>query len=132
MSEATLIAHDAIDLKGKLTFFALSESVGIELSDGSHKSLFDINTPVPVECRQTLSTAEDNQTAIEITFLHGVTERAKDNHSIGTVEVNGIAPRPTGAVSVELTLLIDKNGNLHVSARDLETGEQYKLARVRR
>jgi hypothetical protein len=90
VSEATLKAHNAEDLIGQMTFMALSQPIGIELSDSSFQPLFPVGTPVPVEITQRLSTTHDAQHEMRILFCIGASQEAGKNRPIrtSTIEVD--------------------------------------------
>ncbi len=127
VSEATLKAEGAEDLIGKMTFTALAEAVGIAMPDGSFKPLFNAGTPVPVARSQVLSTAEDGQQELRLDFFRGEGKRVSDNHHLGGVRITGIPGGKAGGPQIELKLAIEKNGDLHLSARDKKSGALYEL-----
>ena len=85
------------------------------------------NTTIPVRRTETFSTAEDNQTAVDIVVLQGERERAADNRVLGRFRLEDIRPAPRGEPQIEVTFDIDANGILNVSARDKDTGAEQSI-----
>jgi molecular chaperone DnaK len=102
-------------------------SLGIETLGGVTTVLIPRNTTIPTKKSETFSTAEDNQTTVEIHVLQGERQMAIDNRTIGKFQLTGIPPAPRGMPQVEVTFDIDANGILHVSARDKTTGKEQKI-----
>lgn len=102
-------------------------SLGIETLGGVMTPLIDRNTTIPTKKAETFSTAEDNQTTVEIHVLQGERKMALDNKTIGKFQLTGIPPAPRGMPQVEVTFDIDANGILHVSALDKATGKEQKI-----
>jgi molecular chaperone DnaK len=102
-------------------------SLGIETLGGVTTVLIPRNTTIPTKKSETFSTAEDNQTTVEIHVLQGERQMATDNRTIGKFQLTGIPPAPRGMPQVEVTFDIDANGILHVSARDKTTGKEQKI-----
>lgn len=102
-------------------------SLGIETMGGISTKLIERNTTIPTKKSQVFSTAEDNQTAVDIRVLQGEREFAKDNKMLGQFRLEGIAPAPRGLPQVEVTFDIDANGIVHVSAKDKGTGKEQKI-----
>ena len=89
--------------------------------------LIERNTTIPTRKSEVFSTAEDNQTTVEIHVLQGERQMAIDNRTIGKFQLTGIPPAPRGMPQVEVTFDIDANGILHVSAKDKTTGKEQKI-----
>jgi molecular chaperone DnaK len=85
------------------------------------------NTTIPARRTEVFSTAEDNQTAVDIVVLQGERELAADNRQLARFRLEGIPPAPRGVPQIEVTFDIDANGILHVSARDKETGAEQQV-----
>jgi molecular chaperone DnaK len=90
-------------------------------------TLIERNTTIPVKKTETFSTAEDNQTAVDIHVLQGERPMAGDNMTLGRFRLEGIPPAPRGLPQVEVTFDIDANGILNVTARDRATGREQKV-----
>ena len=102
-------------------------SLGIETLGGVMTPLIERNTTIPTKKAEVFSTAEDNQTTVEIHVLQGEREMAVDNRTIGRFQLTGIPPAPRGVPQIEVTFDIDANGILHVSAKDKATGKEQKI-----
>jgi len=102
-------------------------SLGIETLGGVMTTLIERNTTIPTKKAEVFSTAEDNQTTVEIHVLQGERKMAMDNKTIGKFQLTGIPPAPRGMPQVEVTFDIDANGILHVSAQDRTTGKEQKI-----
>jgi molecular chaperone DnaK len=102
-------------------------SLGIETLGGVMTKLIERNTTIPTKKAEVFSTAEDNQTTVEIHVLQGEREMAMDNKTIGKFQLTGIPPAPRGMPQVEVAFDIDANGILHVSAQDRATGKEQKI-----
>jgi molecular chaperone DnaK len=102
-------------------------SLGIETLGGVTTVLIPRNTTIPTKRSEVFSTADDNQTTVEIHVLQGEREMARDNRTIGKFQLTGIPPAPRGMPQVEVTFDIDANGILHVSAKDKATGKEQKI-----
>ena len=102
-------------------------SLGIETLGGVTTVLIPRNTTIPTKKSEIFSTAEDNQTTVEIHVLQGEREMAMDNRTIGRFQLTGIPPAPRGMPQVEVTFDIDANGILHVSAKDKATSKEQKI-----
>jgi molecular chaperone DnaK len=102
-------------------------SLGIETLGGVTTVLIPRNTTIPTKKTETFSTADDNQSTVEIHVLQGEREMARDNRTIGKFQLSGIPPAPRGMPQVEVTFDIDANGILHVAAKDKTTGKEQKI-----
>jgi molecular chaperone DnaK len=102
-------------------------SLGIETLGGVTTVLIPRNTTIPTKKSETFSTADDNQTTVEIHVLQGERELATYNKTIGKFQLTGIPPAPRGLPQVEVTFDIDANGILHVTAKDKATGKEQKI-----
>ncbi len=102
-------------------------SLGVETLGGVMTRLIERNTTIPARKSEVFSTAEDNQSAVEIHVLQGERELARDNKSLGHFRLEGMAPAPRGIPQIEVTFDIDANGILNVAARDKATGREQKI-----
>ena len=102
-------------------------SLGIETMGGVFTRLIDRNTTIPTHKSQVFSTAADGQTQVEVHVLQGEREMAAYNKTLGRFNLTGIAPAPRGVPQIEVTFDIDANGIVHVSAKDLGTGNEQKI-----
>ena len=102
-------------------------SLGIETLGGVTTVLIPRNTTIPTKKSEVFSTADDNQTTVEIHVLQGERDMARDNRTIGKFQLTGIPPAPRGMPQVEVTFDIDANGILHVGAKDKATGKEQKI-----
>ncbi len=102
-------------------------SLGIETLGGVMTRLIDRNTTIPVRKNEIFSTAEDNQTAVDIHVLQGERDMARDNRTLGRFRLDGIPPAPRGIPQVEVTFDIDANGILNVAAKDKATGKEQNI-----
>jgi molecular chaperone DnaK len=99
-------------------------SLGVETEGGVMTRLIERNTTIPVEKKQTFSTAADNQPGVEIVILQGERQMAADNKILGRFQLDGIRQAPRGTPRIEVTYDIDANGILKVTAKDLDTGKE--------
>ena len=102
-------------------------SLGIETFGGVFTKLIDRNTTIPTRKSQIFSTASDNQPSVDVHVLQGEREMAAGNKTLGRFQLSGIAPAPRGVPQIEVTFDIDANGIVHVSAKDLGTGNEQKV-----
>ena len=102
-------------------------SLGIETMGGVFTRLIDRNTTIPTKKSQIFSTAADGQTSVDVHVLQGEREMAQYNKTLGRFQLTGIAPAPRGIPQIEVTFDIDANGIVHVSAKDLGTGNEQKV-----
>jgi molecular chaperone DnaK len=102
-------------------------SLGIETMGGIATKLIERNTTIPTKKSQIFSTAEDNQTAVDIRVVQGEREFAKDNKTLGQFRLDGIPAAPRGTPQIEVAFDIDANGIVHVSAKDKATNKEQKI-----
>jgi molecular chaperone DnaK len=124
-------AVQAAVIKGEVKDVVLLDvtplSLGIETLGGVMTKVIDRNTTIPARRTETFSTAEDNQSAVDVVVLQGERERAADNRALGRFRLENIRPAPRGEPQVEVTYDIDANGILNVSARDKDTGAEQRI-----
>jgi molecular chaperone DnaK len=97
-------------------------SLGLETYGGIMSTLIPRNSRIPAVAREPFTTFVDNQTAVDIHVLQGERERVEDNRSLARFKLRGIEPMPAGLPRIEVNFLVDADGILQVSARDLKTG----------
>ena len=118
-------------LKGEVEDVVLLDvtplSLGLETLGGVMTKVIERNTTIPARRTETFSTAEDNQTAVDIVVLQGERELAADNRQLARFRLEGIQPAPRGVPQIEVTFDIDANGILNVSARDKQTGKEQRV-----
>jgi molecular chaperone DnaK len=102
-------------------------SLGVETLGGVMTKLIERNTTIPTKKSEIFSTAEDNQTAVDIHILQGERPMAGDNMTLGRFRLEGIPPAPRGIPQIEVTFDIDANGILNVSAKDKATSKEQKI-----
>ncbi|MBO3746124.1 molecular chaperone DnaK [Streptosporangiaceae bacterium NEAU-GS5] len=102
-------------------------SLGVETLGGLMTKVIERNTTIPARRTEVFSTAEDNQSAVDIVILQGERERAADNRVLGRFRLENIRPAPRGVPQVEVTFDIDANGILNVTARDKDTGAEQRI-----
>ncbi len=102
-------------------------SLGVETKGGVMTVLIPRNTTIPTRKCEMFTTAEHNQTAVEVHVLQGERPLAKDNKSLGRFRLEGIPPMPAGVPQIEVCFDIDSNGILHVSAKELSTGKEASI-----
>jgi molecular chaperone DnaK len=119
-------------LKGEVEDVVLLDvtplSLGLETLGGVMTKVIDRNTTIPARRTETFSTAEDNQTAVDVVVLQGERELASDNRQLARFRLEGIRPASRGAPQIEVTFDTDANGILNVSARDKDTGAEQRVA----
>ena len=102
-------------------------SLGIETVGGVFTKLIERNTTIPTKKSQIFSTAADGQTSVEVHVLQGERGMVQGNKTLGRFQLTGIAPAPRGVPQIEVSFDIDANGIVHVSAKDLGTGNQQNV-----
>jgi len=118
-------------LKGEVEDVVLLDviplSLGLETLGGVMTKVIERNTTIPARRTEVFSTAEDNQTAVDIVVLQGERELAADNRQLARFRLEGIRPAPRGVPQIEVTFDVDANGILNVTARDKDTGVEQKV-----
>jgi len=115
------------DVKDILLLDVTPLSLGIETLGSVMTTLIERNTTIPVKKTEVFSTAQDNQTSVDIHVLQGERPMAADNMSLGRFRLDGIPPAPRGIPQIEVTFDIDANGILNVIAKDKATGKEQKI-----
>ncbi len=115
------------DVKDVLLLDVTPLSLGIETLGSVMTKLIEKNSTIPCRKAQVFSTAADNQPAVSIHVLQGEREMAADNKTLGNFELTGIPSAPRGVPQIEVTFDIDANGIVHVSAKDLGTGQEQSI-----
>jgi molecular chaperone DnaK len=118
-------------LKGEVEDVVLLDvtplSLGLETLGGVNTRVIERNTTIPARRTETFSTAEDNQSAVDVVVLQGERELAADNRPLARFRLEGIQPAPRGTPQIEVTFDIDANGIVNVSARDKQTGQEQRV-----
>jgi len=122
--QGSVLAGDRTDV---LLLDVTPLSLGIETMGGIMAKLIQKNTTIPTKASQTFSTAEDNQPAVTIKAFQGERELVQHNKLLGEFNLEGIQPQRRGQPQIEVTLDIDANGIMHVSAKDKTTGKENKI-----
>ena len=115
------------EVKGVVLLDVTPLSLGLETLGGVMTKLIERNTTIPARKSETFSTAEGNQTAVDVHVLQGERELARDNRTLGHFRLEGIKPAPRGMPQIEVAFDIDANGILTVTAKDKETGKEQKI-----
>jgi molecular chaperone DnaK len=118
-------------LKGEVEDVVLLDvtplSLGLETMGGVMTKVIERNTTIPARRTETFTTAEDNQTAVDVVVLQGERELAADNRQLARFRLEGIPPAPRGVPQIEVTFDLDANGILNVSAKDLSSGKEQTV-----
>jgi molecular chaperone DnaK len=122
--QAGVIAGDVSDV---LLLDVTPLSLGLETLGGVMTALIPRNTTIPTRKSEVFSTAEDNQTAVDIHILQGERPMAQDNNTLGVFRLEGLPPAPRGIPQIEVTFDIDANGILNVTAKDRATGRSQQV-----
>jgi molecular chaperone DnaK len=115
------------EVKGIVLLDVTPLSLGIETMGGVMTKLVDRNTTIPTRKTEVFSTADDNQTAVDIYVFQGERPMARDNKLLGNFRLDGIPPASRGVPKVEVTFDIDANGIMNVTARDQSTGKEQRI-----
>ncbi len=116
------------DVKDVLLLDVTPLSFGVEVLGGVMTQVIERNTTIPARRSEVFSTADDNQTAVDIVVLQGERSMARDNRTLGQFKLEGIRSAPRGIPQIEVAFDIDANGILNVSAKDKDTGKEQKIS----
>jgi molecular chaperone DnaK len=116
------------DVKDVLLLDVTPLSLGVETLGGVMTRVIERNTTIPARRSEVFSTADDNQTAVDIVVLQGERSMARDNRTLGQFKLEGIRPALRGVPQIEVSFDIDANGILNVSAKDKDTGKEQKIS----
>src|SRR5262249_55013059 len=115
------------EVKGVVLLDVTPLSLGLETLGGVMTKLIERNTTIPSRKSEGFSTAEENQTAVDVQVLPGERPLARENRTLGTFRLEGIPPAPRGAPQIDVSFDIDANGILTVAAKDKATGKEQKI-----
>src|SRR5204862_2351944 len=116
------------DVKDVLLLDVTPLSLGIETLGGVMTTLITRNTTIPTRKSEVFSTATDNQTNVEVHVLQVERQFARDNRTLGRFQLVGLPPAPRGVPQIEVTFDIDANGIVNVTAKDVATGKEQRIA----
>ena len=110
-----------------MTTWVLAEDLGIETLGGVFTPMLKQGTPVPCDYKEVFSTAEDNQSAVSIRLAQGSDATASANRPLGTFDLAGIPPSPRGVPQIEVTIRVDAEGAVSVTAHDQATSSSNNM-----
>ena len=123
-----VLSGDSSIKEGLMLLDVTPLSLGIETAGGVCTVMIPRNTTIPTKKSEVFSTYADNQTAVDINVLQGERQFARDNKQLGTFRLDGIAPAMRGVPKIEVTFDIDRNGIVHVTAKDQGTGKEQNIS----